>query len=447
MAIVVKLGSNSMEAIVEINRQSTEPVQVESILRALSEAGITTGVDTAACNAIAEAINTQPPGNTLSTTAARGSLPVAGENGAVHMVVEYTHNLVGVPGESGAIDFHERGSFTSITKGQLIANIQLPTAGIPGKDVLGNEIKTTPGVRARLTAGQGTKLEAGGTELRATRHGDLKCVGDIIEVMDIIKVTGNLDYAVGSIECDGPVRIEGDVLPGFHVRAGGDVFVGGIVDGAEVTAGGILTVGQGVLGGSRISAKGKLTVGYVRESYVECDSPIVILKEAVNSTIVSGDSITIPENGHVVGGRLLALTHIDVGVAGSIKGIPTVIAAGVNPLKDLRAAKLAADIRRAEGVQARVGKLKGLTSPEQHAVLDQLLSQTATRQHGHAEELATLQSEKTQIAACRIHVTREIHPGVRIRIGTGEMHVEEERINATFYFDIDSGQVVQLSRT
>ena len=272
------------------------------------------------------------------------------------MAVEYTRNLIGLPDHSGSIDFHERGSFTPIAKGQLIANIKLPTAGFPGKDVHGIEIKTAQGVRAQLTAGQGTKLEAGGTELRAARHGDLRCVGAVIEVMDIIKVSGNLDYGVGSIECDGPVRIEGDVLPGFHVRAGGDVFIGGVVDAAEITAGGTLTVAQGILGGSRICAKGKLTIGYVRESYLECDGAIAIMREAVNSTVVSGDSIVIPENGRVVGGRLLARTNIEVGVAGSPRGAPLQAAAGVNPLKDLRAAKLASDIHRANGVEARVTK-------------------------------------------------------------------------------------------
>src|SRR6185295_8675210 len=134
-----------------------------------------------------------------------------------------------------------------------------------------------PGERARLTPGQGTRLEAGGTELRAIRHGDLRCLGDVIEVLDIIKIAGNLDYSVGSIECDGPVRVEGDVLPGFHIRAGGDVFVGGVVEGAEITTRGSIVVGQGILGGSRVCANRKITLGYIRESYLECDGPVGIL--------------------------------------------------------------------------------------------------------------------------------------------------------------------------
>ncbi|HLQ79148.1 MAG TPA: FapA family protein [Terriglobia bacterium] len=446
MAIVVRINQDKMSAIVEIDRTVEEPVLLQSLVHALSEAGINHGVDDAACNEIIAAINAQPPGARLSGTVAHGTLPVPGEDGSVTMAVEYNRNLIGLPGQFGAIDFHERGSFTPIEKSQLIATIKLPTNGLPGKDVRGNELTTTPGVRASLTAGQGTKLETGGTELRAARHGDLRCTGDVIEVMDVIKVSGNLDYNVGSIECEGPVRVEGDVLPGFHIRAGGDVMVGGIVDAAEITTGGTLTVGQGVLGKSRICAKTKITVGYVRESYLECDGAVAILKEAVNSTIISGDSIVIPENGRVVGGRLLALKNIELGIAGSPKGIPTVLAAGVNPLKDMRAAKLASDIRRADAVQARIDRVKGLAKPDQHEVLDQLLSHAASKREIHAEELAALQTEQTQITACRIVVKKNVHSGVQIRIGRGDMTLQDERNNATFYFDAESGQVVQVTR-
>jgi len=446
MAIVVKIGPDGMGATVDIDRNGDEAVLVESVLHALAEAGVTCGVDAVACNEIVSAINQQPSVRTISRTVARGTPPIQGEAGNLELVVEYKRNTVGLPGEFGSIDFHERGSYTPIAMGQLIANIKLPTAGSPGKDVRGNEIPTTPGERARFTAGHGTKLEAGGTELRATRHGDLRCSGDVIEVMDIIKVAGNLDYSAGSIECDGPVRIEGDVLPGFHIRAGGDVFVGGIVDAAEITTRGSLVVGQGVLGGSRICVNGKVTLGYVRESYLECDGPIAILKEAVNSTVVSGESITIPGNARVVGGRLFARNRIEVGTAGSAKGIPTTLAAGVNPLKELRAAMLASEIHRADTVQKRIGKLKNMASPDQHAVLDHILSLASAKRDDHAEELEALQAGEINAENCRVQVKNEIHTGVRICIGKGEMTMKEERRNATFYYDVGSGQVVQVSK-
>src|SRR5271169_4434260 len=109
-------------------------------------------------------------------------------------------------------------------------------------------------------------------------------------------VTGNLDYTVGNIDCEGPVRVEGDVLPGFHIRAGGDVWIGGLVDNAEVTTTGVVTVAQGALGGSRISGRRGIKAGYVREAYMESDANIFIAREALNSTVVCGDTIVIPDS-------------------------------------------------------------------------------------------------------------------------------------------------------
>ena len=50
------------------------------------------------------------------------------------------------------------------------------------------------------------------------------------------------------------------------------------------------------------------------------------------------------------------------------------LAAGVNPLHDHRAAKIAADVARARAVRIRVGKLKEVAKSEKQEILDQLLA-------------------------------------------------------------------------
>jgi uncharacterized protein (DUF342 family) len=82
--------------------------------------------------------------------------------------------------------------------------------------------------------------------LRATGGGDLRCADNRIEVRDLIRVPGNLDFGMGSIECVGSVSVEGDIPPEFHIRAGGDGTIGGVVDAAEVTTGGSAKASYGV---------------------------------------------------------------------------------------------------------------------------------------------------------------------------------------------------------
>jgi len=264
-------------------------------------------------------------------------------------------------------------------------------------------------------------------------------------VMDMIRVPGNVDFAFGSIECEGPVRVEGDVLPGFHIRAGGDVWIGGVVEAAEVSSRGNVTIVQGVLGGSRIQASGRITVGYAREAYLEASGNITIARESVNSTVVSGDRINMPTDGRVVGGRLLARNTIEVGAANFVQGVPTVLAAGVNPLEQLRALRLKTTVDRADSLERRIGKLKDLTGPEgPHGLLDQILERAAKKREGSAGQLAQLSGNEAELAACRVQIKKEIHPGVHIRIGASELTVRNDSRAATFYYDSESGQVVQI---
>ena len=431
-----------MEAVVEVQRQEEESLSLELIKKLLDEAGVCHGIDDALCAELIDSVSKAPPGGRLRQAVARGTPPVDGDDGSIEMAVESEREDVGVERGSGSIDFHERGSFTPIEKEQLIARVVPPTLGTPGKNVRGEEVNAEPGKRASLNAGSGTAMTAGGADLRATRAGDLRFSEDRIEVSDLIRVLGNLDFGMGSVECQGSVTVEGDVLPGFHIRAEGDVSIGGMVDSAEVKAAGTVTVRQGVIRGGRVSAGGELKVGYVSGSYLESDANVSILKEAVHSTVISADSIAVPGSGRVVGGSLQAKKRIEVGVAGHENGFATVLAAGVTPLKELQGAKLKAQIKRTAAVRAQIGKIKDLAQPDQHDRLDQLASNQEARQEQSAEALAELEKESGGLSECGINVSRAVHPGVRIRIGPQELAIVEEHRSAKFQYYEDAGEVI-----
>ncbi len=433
-----------MEAVAEVKRKQDEELDVPSIKRALEVSDVSYGVSEEECEALVKLVNERPAGGPVRIAVARGVPAVDGEDGTVRMVVEGERDSVGVEDDSGHIDFHERGSFTPIEKDQLIAELTLPTSGTPGKNVCGEELAAQTGERPSLTAGQGTTLAAGGTELRASRSGDLRSMDGRIEVTDLIRVPGNLDFDMGSIECEGSVRVEGDVLPEFHIRAEGDITIGGVVDAAEVTAGGDVVIRQGIVRGGRVTAKGSIKVGYVSNSYMESEGDVSILKEALHSTVLSANSITVPASGRVVGGRLHAQKGIEAGVAGDLNGHRTTLGAGIDPMKNLQEAKLEARIRQAEAVETKVGKMKELVSPERLEEIDELISKESTKRKESASELDRLQEEGVNLGECMIKIRKEAHPGVRIQIGRGELAIDDEYRSATFHYDQESGEVVGL---
>ena len=208
---------------------------------------------------------------------------------------------------------------------------------------------------------------------------------------------------------------------------------------------GNVIVSQGVVRGSRIYAKKEIMAGYVRESYLESDSNIKVVHEAVNSTLVSADTIVVSSKGRVMGGSLLARNRIEVGTAGNPKGTPTILAAGVNPLAEFQAAKLQANIRRTVKREAIVDRMKDLATPEQHTALTEFVAQQATRREQHMEALAELDQKAVEHLDSRVIAGTAIHPGVLIRIGPAELRIKSEQPGGNYYFDKDSGEVVGVN--
>ena len=445
MSINIRISHDKMEAVAEVKTSEDEAVDVSAIKAALETAGVSHGVSDESCEELVQLINEGPPGRPVRLAVARGTLQVDGEVGSVRMIIESHRDAIGVANDSGVIDFHNRGSFTFVEKGQLIAKIVPHTSGTVGKNVCGGVIPARAGERAALNAGEGASVVAGGTELRATRDGDLRRTDDRIEVAEVIRVPGNLDFDLGSIECEGSVRVEGDVLPEFHIRAGGDVTIGGVVDGAEVIAGGDVVVRQGLIRDSRVTAKGNVKVAYISNSYVECDGDVSILKEVLHSTVLSKTSITTPATGRVVGGSLIAQKNIEVGVAGDLNGRRTVPSAGVDPTKRLEAAKLLDRIQEGESVQAKIKKIKEPVSPERIEHMEKLLSTELSMQEKRTEELARLQAGNPDLKECFIKIRKNAYPGVDVKIGPGNLEINEEYRSATFHYDPESGEVAGVS--
>ena len=102
---------------------------------ALEAAGVCHGIDENACHQLVGLVDDIPVGARARHPVAHGAPPIDGEAGNMEMTVEYTRNLVGLRDESDSVNFRDRGSFTSIEKDQLIAQIVLPTPGTPGTNV------------------------------------------------------------------------------------------------------------------------------------------------------------------------------------------------------------------------------------------------------------------------------------------------------------------------
>jgi uncharacterized protein (DUF342 family) len=157
-----------------------------------------------------------------------------------------------------------------------------------------------------------------GDEVVAAIGGRPTLAGDVrVEVVPLFEVRQDLDYAVGNIEFAGDVIVRGDVRPGFSIAAGGSVVVQGLVEGAQITAGGDLSV-LGAAGehGSVFDVGGDLVARYLHSVVARVRGTAAVSLEIVNCTL-SAERVSTSSRGRIVGGSVIATAEIDAGSLGS----------------------------------------------------------------------------------------------------------------------------------
>lgn len=86
-----------------------------------------------------------------------------------------------------------------------------------------------------------------------TGHASL--VGGKVFVSDVYEVPADVDNSTGNIEYSGSVTVRGNVKGGFRISAKGDIVVEGIVEDAELYAGGQIIVKRGIHGMEKVCCR------------------------------------------------------------------------------------------------------------------------------------------------------------------------------------------------
>jgi uncharacterized protein (DUF342 family) len=241
----------------------------------------------------------------------------------------------------GRVDYRKQLTIVVVKKGELLATIADPEKGIDGKDVYGNEIKGKDGEKKVLFAGTNVEKSEDGLNFYALLAGQPVLNKNILNVFAHYKIQGDVDYSSGNIQFDGNITINGSVLPGFEVKATGDIFVMKTVDSGILEAGRDIRVFGGIFGNndSVVKCGRNLIVTHMQNAVVEAQGDVVIKDSAVHSKIYSTGNVILREGkGAIVGGMVHALRSVHAKVIGSPTGTKTEIIVGqdffVNKMRD-----------------------------------------------------------------------------------------------------------------
>ena len=306
LSVTIRIADDLMQA-AALYRPGKPPSEAE-VRAALSAAGITTGLDTAALARFAG----KPPSG--------GKLVVAKGSPAIPAVDAGWNLSVGPAGDLGLYQ---------VEPGSEIATWRDSSPGTPGADVYGQVIAVSDAKEPNPDDLIGAGVASGRTRdgdlcLRSTRQGVVQQQLDgMVRVVGVVEVAGDLD-ASNPISTDDVVIVRGNILAGAALASTSDIIIIGNVADACISAGGDIEIRGTVGAGQELRAAGTVIANDVEQRRILAGN-IRINGTMTNCEITATGAIVADK---VIGGALAAGGDITVTSVGNSDGSPTVLWAG-----------------------------------------------------------------------------------------------------------------------
>jgi uncharacterized protein (DUF342 family) len=442
-----KYISASIEAVAP--KDGGADITLEMLHNALNEASVCYGINEDLLKEIAEKKIYRK-----EFTIAKYTPPQNGINGTITYKFDRYVDALPIENDEGYVDYRELGRVRSITQGTVIANITLPVDGTPGKDVLGREIVALPPKKAAFSIGAGTVLSIDGLTLSAAASGHLVFDKNAFTVRRVLDIKADIDFNTGNIEFLSDINIRGNVGEGFKViSTGGNVTIeGGVFSGAVIKAAGNIIVLK-VANHCAIEAGGNVTANFCEYCNIRADGNIDASTLMACEVYCGGVLTTKRSNtGGLVGGRINALTGINVGNnVGSPNYPTTIISLGENSILNAEREKLVARNERYENeitdLTMIIDYLNAKKKAERNLLPDreELLGKSVKKRimcnrelkasRDRVEEIDNLLENRQEL---RLEVMGTIYPKTKINISTVRFETKNEWKHVSVFVDEDN---------
>lgn len=362
---------------------------------------------------------------------AKGEDAVAGVDARIEYMFETDLERKPTLREDGSVDYFHMTVINQCRKGDVLAQIIPEQQGVDGHDIYGKSIKPKAAHPAVLRFGRNIALSEDKRSITSKVDGHVTLVDDKVFVSDVYEVT-NVDVSTGNIEFEGSVQVNGDVSENYEVKAGGNVIVNGLVEGARIIAGGNIIVAKGMNGMSKgfLRAGGNVIVKFLENTKVVAGG-YVQAEAILHSKVSAGDEIIVEgRKGMIVGGYAQASRKITAKCIGANLGATTVLEVGMNPLVKVQSVqvqeKIAECTKTIEDAQTILSNFKdkvkrGIQYTEAQLLYMKSLSAKVQEKNKELEKLnARVEQLKQKMElqkTAEVVVNDEIYPGTTIIIG------------------------------
>ncbi|MDE6709992.1 MAG: FapA family protein, partial [Oscillospiraceae bacterium] len=262
---------------------------------------------------------------------AKWTPPVNGVDGTITYRFETVVKNAPVEDEHGFVDYKNLGLVRTVHKGDVIADITMPTEGEPGMDVRGKTLRQIVGKKAKYTVGTNTAVPEDGLQIISNVDGNVNYRGGAFHVDQVVTIAGDVDASVGNISFVGDVVVKGEVLEGFKISSNANIIVAGNVNGATLEADGDIVIKKGCIN-SNVVAHGSVTANFCEYSDIKCDGDLNSTNFVVCDVYCGGTITTKGNNGGLLGGKYTCLNSVELSNIGTKSYIPTMLTIGDNAL-------------------------------------------------------------------------------------------------------------------
>lgn len=374
---------------------------------------------------------------------ALGVPAIHGKDGEIIEYIPRQEYLMFEEDETGRVNYRDLNLFRKIKKGELICDIIAPEDGIDGMDVKGTVLKGKNGKAARVPAGSHTIITPDGTRLVAEQDGFISFQAEKFRVENRLVINGDVDMSVGNQDFLGDIFIQGDVLSGFTIKATGNVFISGLVEGAEIIAGENINIGSGMNGNNRgtLRAGDSIQSSFMENAKVYASGDIKV-KSMISCEVYCDGTIDASNGiGVLMGGTITAGKSVTAKVIGSKAYRRTEIFLGVMPdtkvKRDQKEEELKNIKTTRENLHKNVNFLKQAKTltPAKQTILEQLIEQESL--YGQLEQRLAAEvgalNEKINDFEGSFVRSGQMYPPAKITIGTASYTLETAATNCMFY--------------
>lgn len=248
---------------------------------------------------------------------AQGILPIHGEDA---QVTYYTPSeRKPVIQQDGTADYYEMKFMDEVKRDEWLGEKTLPGLGIPGRNLVGEELPATSGKDKPMFYDKNTVVaveEEDKIVLRARINGAFTKVNGNIMVQEVLIIEGDVGSKTGNIDYDGSIIIKGTINDGFSVQATKDISVLssmglGAID-CIVSRTGDIYIKGGIFGKERavIQAANNVYMKHANECTVEAGNDIYIGLYAIGCKLTANNIFLDVHRGRIIGGKIKAKAQV-----------------------------------------------------------------------------------------------------------------------------------------